>query len=359
MKIDSPFHLSWKVSRGGYDWIRGEILKKDGLLRYAEAFPGHRPDPASQDYLAFIMRARELDPTLDSDWMLHARPLSFENKKVGSSGPLKAEPTLFRKFAQTKLSRNAIKRFAKKFGFLGVGAAIRVPGRPDNSYYAEPLTLWARELMTMQMCVDLWRNARTANEEESPRHRDRLAQYIKWRDGEVHFDYRASAQDLGKEYYLIEGRTIMKEEAQQNRLENGDVIAPAFYLLMKEIQHQLAHFAVLPVVSWNPDQQAQQALGFGFQPTNLLAGLWLQLAQAVCADVDYSKCSDCDNWFDTSRGLQGKRSDARYCSNACRSRAYRKRKEQARRCAAEGVSVEEIAQELGSSAEIVRGWLRK
>lgn len=60
------------------------------------------------------------------------------------------------------------------------------------------------------------------------------------------------------------------------------------------------------------------------RPETLLDALWTQLAQAIDGSQSLRNCVQCKQWLTTSAG-QG-RSDKEYCSNACRMRAYRKRK---------------------------------
>jgi len=59
------------------------------------------------------------------------------------------------------------------------------------------------------------------------------------------------------------------------------------------------------------------------RPPTLFHALWTQLALAVDGSQSLHTCIQCKKWFaiDSGRG----RSDKRYCSNACRMRAYRKR----------------------------------
>jgi hypothetical protein len=60
------------------------------------------------------------------------------------------------------------------------------------------------------------------------------------------------------------------------------------------------------------------------RPRTLLHALWAQLVLAIDGNMDLGVCVQCRKWFrlDAGRG----RSDKQYCSNACRMRAYRKRK---------------------------------
>jgi hypothetical protein len=62
------------------------------------------------------------------------------------------------------------------------------------------------------------------------------------------------------------------------------------------------------------------------RPTTLLNALWTQLALAINGSQSLRTCVECKKWFaiESDRG----RSDKEYCSDACRMRAYRKRKGQ-------------------------------
>ena len=65
------------------------------------------------------------------------------------------------------------------------------------------------------------------------------------------------------------------------------------------------------------------------RPETLLDALWTQLAQAIDGSQSLRNCVVCKQWFTISAG-QG-RSDKEYCSDACRMRAYRRRKNKAPR----------------------------
>jgi predicted nucleic acid-binding Zn ribbon protein len=65
-----------------------------------------------------------------------------------------------------------------------------------------------------------------------------------------------------------------------------------------------------------------------YEPQNLLQTLWFQFAHAVVGDVRHRQCIVCSAWFVIAPGLG--REEKKYCSEACRMRAYRKRKKEAR-----------------------------
>jgi hypothetical protein len=66
--------------------------------------------------------------------------------------------------------------------------------------------------------------------------------------------------------------------------------------------------------------QARLAIG----PHDLHGALWLQLILAVDGAINLRSCVVCSRWFPIQVGKA--RVDRRYCSDACKMRAYRKRK---------------------------------
>jgi hypothetical protein len=92
-------------------------------------------------------------------------------------------------------------------------------------------------------------------------------------------------------------------------------------------------------------------------PVSLGGCICLQLAQTIAGNKKYRECPSCGRWRELSPGKA--RSDSLYCGDACRSRAYRDRKERAVQLAGEGKTPKQIAAELSSDARTVRGWLQR
>jgi hypothetical protein len=59
-------------------------------------------------------------------------------------------------------------------------------------------------------------------------------------------------------------------------------------------------------------------------PRNLLEAMWLQFGEAVTHDKSFRKCRQCGTWFEIS--LRAARIDKVFCSEACKAKAYRRRK---------------------------------
>ena len=87
----------------------------------------------------------------------------------------------------------------------------------------------------------------------------------------------------------------------------------------------------------------------------LRSAVWLQLADAVANDLTFSRCRECGRWFEVAPDVA--RSHRRFCTNACRSKAYRHRQDRARRMFMDQKTFEEIAEELESDVWTVRRWI--
>jgi hypothetical protein len=81
-------------------------------------------------------------------------------------------------------------------------------------------------------------------------------------------------------------------------------------------------YSLAPVPSDTSKQPNE--LHLVLEPINLLAALWFQFAGAIDGATSFSPCQECSAWIDTVPGSN--RPDKIYCSDACRMRAYRKRK---------------------------------
>jgi hypothetical protein len=90
-------------------------------------------------------------------------------------------------------------------------------------------------------------------------------------------------------------------------------------------------------------------------PRNLLGAIWIQTAAMAEGGRNYGRCEQCRGWFVVSPEIN--RADRAYCSDRCRHKAYRDRRQRARELHAKGMTAPKIAGELGSDSETVRGWL--
>ena len=97
------------------------------------------------------------------------------------------------------------------------------------------------------------------------------------------------------------------------------MIEPALSYIQRVVNHRLKG-SVSPRLLWNRDRSR---LGVYVAPGSLLGALWLQFAQAIEHDNNFRRCVECGTWFELTPRTA--RSDKVYCTNACRTKAYRKR----------------------------------
>jgi len=120
-----------------------------------------------------------------------------------------------------------------------------------------------------------------------------------------------------------------------SRFRPRDVLKPALYLLQAEINKRIAnssspdHLAIVPRLVWCPGPMIDGVAKpdhhqrIIFEPTNLLAAMWFQFAQAVTEEYQLQECKECGEYFQIGKGAR--RIHTETCSTRCRKRASRKR----------------------------------
>lgn len=264
--------------------------------------------------------------------------------------PLTESPALFRAFAELEPTQEAVLAFANAHGWLGVpkptaegpaaavAASFRARGVPFRSEgigdaaLGEPLARWTNEIRHLAEAVEMLDAARQDNPELSRwvRLSEHGALYLRRERG--HLERIEEPEELAT--YATRSR------AQAARL-----------FVQRWANERLAEHAA-PRVLFNPDRRECE---IHITPKNLLGALWLQLAQALEGGRDYRRCATCRSWFSVAPELN--RSDRLYCSERCRAKAYRQRKEQARAMRVGGLAPSTIARRLGTDTKTVRGWL--
>jgi hypothetical protein len=273
--------------------------------------------------------------------------------------PLAAFPGLFRVFADTEPGRDGIKAFADRFGPLGRDIAKQIPlydqpnakGVPVGT--GEPLAAWSDEILIMRYVVELWEAARNGDVAT-------LERVIHWQpDGsgvEISGHPGVPCGQLPEAPAWAERTTIAHTHFGGGVLERfvpGDLVKPALHYVQSTVNQQLEGRAS-PRLLWD---SKRERLGLYIVPAGLIGALWLQFARAVERDSRFRQCAECGIWFELAPGTA--RADKLYCSTPCRIKAYRKRQAEAVRLHGEGRSIEEIAHQLESDPETVRGWIER
>jgi endogenous inhibitor of DNA gyrase (YacG/DUF329 family) len=130
---------------------------------------------------------------------------------------------------------------------------------------------------------------------------------------------------------------------------------PATFLVQRWINEKLEKNAS-PRLLFNPDLGTQVV---NIVPHNLLGAMWLQLAEAIAGNKQHRPCKECGKWMEISTEEDGRSARRLFCSDACKSRDYRRRIERARQLKAEGKSLKVIANELESDVDTIKNWVAK
>jgi hypothetical protein len=91
--------------------------------------------------------------------------------------------------------------------------------------------------------------------------------------------------------------------------------------MLQNLTNKMLSNASSRALLWEPNGGSFQ---LKFVPHNLIGFLWAQFSEAVAGGKKFRQCASCTRWMEIAPG-QG-RPEKNYCSDACRMRAYRKRK---------------------------------
>jgi hypothetical protein len=324
---DVPLQFRWQVAQGGYRWVDSD--------------PAFEPDQQRQLFLT------------------DGRPTGAAGYRVLPYLPLAEFPGLFRVFADTEPSRDGIKAFADRFGPLGPNIAKQIPlydqrnamGVPLGT--GEPLGAWSDEILTMRYAIDIWEAARTGDVAS-------LEHVIHWKPGgsgvEIAGHPGVPGGQLPEAPARVERAWIASSHLGDDvlgRFVPGDLVKPALHYVQSTINRQLEGRAS-PRLLWDAKRER---LGLYIVPAGLIGALWLQFARAVERDSQFRQCAECGIWFERAPGTA--RADKLYCSTPCRTKAYRKRQAEAVLLHGAGRSIGDIARELESDPDTVRGWIER
>jgi hypothetical protein len=258
-----PFIFRWTVNSAGYEWLDGE----DGKLRL---YPVHAPGVGAWNYTP--------------------------------------EPGLYREFAALSPTRDAIREFAGKYGDLfDLWPIAYVPARSGRMVGGTSLDRWNAKIEDMRTVVTLW---------------DQI------QDERRHAELKKIIVRTDKEIRYVRGRTDvpLTRTGELSRFNPKDVVLPARCALQWEVNKRLSDTdtptIIVPRLTLTPDFH-QRII---FQPSNLLAEMWMRFAQTIAGDFQLKQCANlgCPHYFQVGPG--GKRQDTETCSDRCRKEKSRNAK---------------------------------
>jgi hypothetical protein len=271
--------------------------------------------------------------------------------------PLKEETGFFRMFAEIEPNPEGILAFANRYGNL--------------MFHGCSVLVWQEEVLAMRRALRVW-DLLDGNDVAG------LREQFRWRKfADLVWDFpdlRCLESYCNKDQWLIfdshphmaagkrppfpDRRAIeaitrrqLPQQEWDNLLKKRDPAAAANAYLRLVIHPRFKAY-VGSTLSWVGDR----SLAWEPVPKNLLGAIWLQFQGGIAASKKYHTClgPGCRKWFEVSPGVT--RSDARYCTEKCRVRAYQNRRKRALEMWDEGKSDKQIAKELGTHVETVQGW---
>ncbi len=273
------------------------------------------------------------------------RPYAVWETPWENSRPLADKPALFRNFAELDASEEAIRKFASTHGSLGVPEKFQVDRMPMEG---EPHGRWIEEIETMRHAVALWKGVSEDDRDDLMRTLELVGGWDQWQRKAFQEMWSKAGSFVATEGIAADRAQFVNENAPKRNsrfviqmLCNGKLRQHAVPCILEDVEFM--------------DERNEYAFALHVVPENLLGAMWIQFAQSVGGNVDFRHCGACQEWFRVSPDVR--RGHARYCGDACRMKSYRRRMERARRMHAEGVALERIAEELGTTDETVRGWL--
>jgi len=293
----------------------------------------------SGDPKTFI-EARDVKPvwSMEKRYLTPIAPDELENVSIYDPLTSAEHGGLFKNFASLEATEEKILGFANRYGSLGAHGETVIPteivksidaiefeysgdGEPTlnierkHSFPGQELSAWRSEIMNMNCLIALWESLRSAQTKTL-----RRAIHID-REGAILYD--CNKLDLGsKDDVSYRPIKVIPDETDLLRfghLSDTDFQAAGWIVLRKKLSENVNWRG--PNIAWSGSN-----LRLAFRTYGLISALWLQFFQAVQGDLRYEQCLNCSSFFQVgpSAGRKGKT----YCSNACRTAAYRARKEQ-------------------------------
>jgi hypothetical protein len=214
-------------------------------------------------------------------------------------------PGLFREFAGLKPTREGIQSFAGKYGDLfNRYEPEQLVAREDGSVTkGSSLGTWQKEIGDMRVLVSLWDQIKTQQLAE-------LQKIIRRTDKEISYKIttpRREAWQLLAHAELGGGLSVFDPD---------DVLLPARCALQMELNKRIAEAPTVPRLAWTPDYHQRLI----FEPSNLLAAMWIQFAQDMTGKFRLVKCV-CGDYFQVGPGA--KKGNAITCGPRCRQQKKR------------------------------------
>jgi len=378
--------FTWPVAVNGYEWVKADNGELVIVAREASA-------RTWAPQVAVLPREWEWVRRIPYPVEKVRRPRRGEEMKMPLQNPL-----LFRSFLRNPPTQESIVNFADQYGLLSRGArdydpvplhTVTINGK---AYVGESLKDWIEQISILNLSINLWDKLirkdfigweKIIQIRDTTVWQTRGNEVISVIKNEAFIDThpketkreQIEGHTYSSGYYpvLISAMNFQRGEAPRHIHDEHEppflhVLETMSYPMARDLQSRRIDYKNL--VSFYVCREAEKFLkrdivtGFvepvppatewrmGHIPITLLAGLWLQFSHYIDGlGKRHRQCENCGEW------LVMQRSDARYCKSACRVAHHDKSKGKAVALAQAGMSIEEVAKEVGSRSEIVQGWV--
>jgi predicted nucleic acid-binding Zn ribbon protein len=254
--------------------------------------------------------------------------------------PTQEDPALFRNFAAMEPTPEKILEFVHRYGRLW---------NEERERFEE----WEFEIRTMRFLIELWDAMRAGKRTGI------IEEHFK-ADKKGDVDYPFCDTVLQYAPWVWKRQRISEHSGEGVSVTTGDSGGgfqgtpqrAAQSYVVQAINRRLTVLGAQTMLDW-PDGKYQLVT----VPHNLLGALWFQFAASISGKKSYRACEVCGRAMEMSPDVN--RADRRYCSDACRSRALRRRQKQAAQMRAAGKTLREIAKATGSDMATIKKWLRE
>lgn len=301
--FNSRSELSIERVFGFTGWRLKLFSEFNSNVRFEKEFVGSY-DP---DYSAEYDRCDDLENA--SPWLIMPPDVQIvcDESNQKSTGirifSLKSLPPLHREFGALGEDETKIQKFASRYGFLGTHTYMMRPDA-DREAWAECLLEWKAEIHLVMLLTELWDCIRL----DAPKKKFEAIV-------EIEFDQmKLKSSGVSENINQFMDAYLLFIELYDVRLAKDPFKAGANKLFCQLLEFQASLHCVFKI-------QLDPYPSFKVDAFTLIGTIYMHLIDEVLGQsLPVTKCTICNRWFQSSH------KGTFYCSNACKMKAYRRRK---------------------------------
>lgn len=253
-----------------------------------------------------------------------------ENPQAITYTPQIDVPNLYRLAANTPLTENAILSFCQEWGVLKLGTGGKLVGYSDKHlYWVDSITDIKKIFKQLNHLCSVLDEIRQADKHYGKTNYPQEIEgfvsmnWLEFDNGDL--DARINFHS-GKVASIQRSQTLY--DGSTELIKWGDMRSALIYYLGKEINRHLSQTTQTALMYINNKFKPAHLWDQGcfIKPTSLVGVMWYQLADEIQGGRTAYSCQTCKTSF--VRMVKPRANPPKYCSNACRQKALRHRKNQ-------------------------------